>query len=399
MRPLKPSWLKGTVIVTVKGHYPERFFDLCVRHHIPVWAITKQSDLECSGQIHLSDIHRLRQLRRKTRYKLYFKGKLGMPFLIVQLKKLKIQLFSLVSALLFFLYLSQSVWFINIDGVTAEMEKDMLETLTELGVKRGKLKLLMDGPSEIQQQLLAKYPEILWVGVTTSGTSYRLEVVSKKQMEEDQVKARTHLYAKKDGVITDIFVAKGRPLVEVNDFVKKGQLLVTGELVDDPEHEQQSELTAVEARIKASTWYESEISTPLTVKYQTETGESVNKYYLNIGSLAIPIWGFRKHEFDQIRQESKVYTAKLGNWQLPLAFTRLEVKETETIELERSEEEAIKAGINQAKRNLIQQLGTETEIMEEKILHQTIENGKVNIHVYFTVIEDIVNTIESDQGD
>src|SRR5690625_4851464 len=182
--------------------------------------------MESFGDIYLSDIRKIRKIRRKTRYKVTFVQKRGLPFFLKKLKTQYHMVLTFILASLFFLYLTQSIWFIDIEGVSAEIESDLRATLSQQGIKRGKLKLLMDKPYQIQSQLLTEHPDLLWVGINSNGITYHLEVITKKQPAERKKTERTHLYAKKDGVIREMFVAKGRPLVGVNDFVRKGQLLV-----------------------------------------------------------------------------------------------------------------------------------------------------------------------------
>lgn len=56
---------------------------------------------------------------------------------------------------------------------------------------------------------------------------------------------------------------------------------------------------------------------------------------------------------------------------------------------DRSREEAVEVGINQAKSDLLRTLGPEAEIITEKVLQQTLERGKVILSLYFTVEENI----------
>lgn len=402
MKQIQPIWLKGIVTLRVHGHYPERFFDFCARHQIPVWSIKKQSNLECIGDIYVKDINRIRQLRRKTHYKLSFDKRRGLPFFYKRLKGLKPLLISFFLAFIFFLYLTQCVWFIEIDGVSSEMKESISITLSDYGVKKGKVKFLMDNPSEIQRKLLNDYPDLLWVGIVPDGVTYKLEVITKKQPPEPNKNRRTHIYAKKDGVISEMFVAKGRSLVAVNDFVKKGQLLVTGELNQiekDDKDESLAETGEAEAEIYATTWYESRVSIPLKGIYQTETGQVNNKYHLQIGSFQIPIWGFHLTDFEFEHIESDYYELSFGKWTVPISLKRDSHKEIIPVEIKRSEEEATGIGLEQARQNLLRNLGRETAIIDEKILQQSTENGKVNLHVYFTVKENIVNTIDMNQGD
>ena len=80
MRGYRKNWLVGYVEVKVKGEYPERFFELCARNGIQVWEIKKTDQKTCTGRIRITDISLLRELKRKTIYKIYFKKRYGFPF-------------------------------------------------------------------------------------------------------------------------------------------------------------------------------------------------------------------------------------------------------------------------------------------------------------------------------
>ena len=124
-----------------------------------------------------------------------------------------------------------------------------------------------------------------------------------------------------------------------------------------------------------------------------------DKYYLTIGSFQLPIWGFGSTDFSDEKVVSDQRQLTIANWTFPLSILINTHKEVEVIHQERSEEEAITLGLEQARQNLLRELDSTSSIIDEKILHQSAENGKVNLHVYFTVNENIVNTIESSQGD
>lgn len=402
MKQLKPLWVKGIVKIKVTGHYPERFFDFCARNGITIWSIEKCSQMESFGDIYLSDIHKIRKLRRETRYKVSFVHKRGLPFLLKRLKTQHHMVLTFILASLFFLYLTQSIWFIDIEGVSTEIESDIRASLSQQGIKRGKLKILMDKPYQIQSQLLTEHPDLLWVGINSNGVTYHLEVITKKQPAEREKTERTHLYARKDGVIREMFVAKGRPLVGVNDFVRKGQLLVTGELDQvegEDAEEEKRELIAIDAEIYATTWYESEVIVPLEAVYQVETGLSKDNYYLKIASFQIPIWGFGSSDYEHEQIESSAQSISISNWELPISFIKKTHKEVEMLKRERSEESTAKVGLDQARKNLERRLDETSSIISEKILHQSIVNGKVKLHVYFTVNETIANTTSRNQGD
>ena len=64
-----------------------------------------------------------------------------------------------------------------------------------------------------------------------------------------------------------------------------------------------------------------------------------------------------------------------------------------------TKEEAIKEGKKMARADLQKLLDEEDEIVGEKILHESIENGKVKLSIHYQVIEDIAIGQPIIQGD
>lgn len=402
MRQLEAKWLKGYVTIKVVGYYPERFFDLCARNGIQVWKIKKTDQTICTGHVYLHDIQLIKKLRTQTRYKLYFTSRSGAPFTFKRMKKKKPMLLAAICSLLFVLYLSNIVWRVEITGVRPEVEMQLRTTLEEQGVSQGRLKFLIDPPNEIQKNLLEEHSDLLWVGVKVQGTTYHLEVVEKTNVNEREEGKPSHIVASKDGVIIDMYVSKGRPLVGVNEFVRKGQTLVSGHLADrheDDESEQHQTTVESIAEVYATTWYESTLSVPIEAEYQTLTGEQSNKYFLGVSNFRLPIWGFFSKTYENTQIETNKTPIQFLKWELPIYFIKEDRYQVEEVKESRTQKEASEIGIDQARQELLQTLGREAEIIDQKILHESLENGKVNLHLYFTVKENIAKTKEIPQGD
>lgn len=404
MKQIQLSWLRGYVTIKVIGYYPELFFDLCVRNHVRVWEIRKIDQTTCTGNVLLRDISLIRHLRKKTRYKLYFIKKRGSPFSLNRILIKRPLVIAIISSFLLLFYLSNLVWRVEITGVRPEIEQQIQASLADQGVYQGRLKFLIEPPNKVQKKLLEVHPELLWVGVQEKGTTYQLEAVEKTIVPERDVGKPSNIIASKDGVIVDMYVEKGKPLVGINDFVEKGETLVTGDLANKGEEEdskdsEQPNYIAVKAEIYANTWYEVSLTIPLEAQYQTLTGEQSNKYRLGMGRFNIPIWGLfsKSYNTSQVETAKKPFNFLL--WQLPIHFIREDIYQVENVEEERTIEQARSIGIKQAKQEIIQELGHEVEIRSEKILHESLENGKVNLHLYFTVKENIAKIKAIPQGD
>ncbi|MFB1050777.1 sporulation protein YqfD [Paraliobacillus sp. JSM ZJ581] len=406
MNKIQATWLQGYVQLKIVGYHPELFFDLCVRHHINAWNIKKIDQTTCTGNIYIKDIKKMRRLRKQTRFKVYFIKKNGLPFLFKQTTNNLPLILGLTASFFLVLFLSNMVWSIDVQGVRPELEKQIRITLNENGVYKGKLKFSIRSVTEMQQLLLDEIPELLWIGVKENGTTYALEGVEKTQISEKEDASPRHIVAAKNGVITDMYVSKGRPMVSVNDYVNKGDILVAGTLSEEEvkkeknkDQKKRHNQIAATAEIYASTWYESNVTIPIEADYHVLTGETANKYYFNVANFSIPIWGFFEEEYTDQQVEIEKRSIHFFQWKLPIHIIKKEVYEREHVQEKRTKEEVKKIGIEQAKKNLQQQLGSDAEIKKEKILHETAESGKVKLRLYFTVRENIAKIQDLSQGD
>ncbi|UFU01387.1 sporulation protein YqfD [Radiobacillus kanasensis] len=401
------SYFTGYVTMKITGSRPELFFALCAKENVPVWNVKKISNKVCLGNIHLKDVARVKKFRRKTVYKVSFLHKKGIPFLSQRILHKKPLVVGLVLSILFIGFLSNMVWDVRVSGVHPELEKKIMTQLDEYGVEPGTLKFRLGSPSSIQQKLLDDIPELLWVGVKEKGTTFYLEGVEKTLVEEKEEPGPRNLIAQKKGVIIDMFVSKGKPMVEVNDFVQKGELLVSGNIniqeekegEEDKKEEQKPDLVSSEGEIIAETWYQTSVSIPLEANYEVLTGHNKKKYYLNFAGFSLPVWGFGNPDYKNKQTETVEKSFHFLKWELPISFKQVNVQEAKEEQVKRSKKEAKEAGLAQARKELKSKLEKDAEIVSEKVLHETYESGKVKLILYFTVHENIVKNQPISQGD
>ncbi|MBU5466432.1 sporulation protein YqfD [Virgibacillus sp. MSJ-26] len=396
MKPIQGSFLSGYVRISIEGHLPEMFFQSCINQSIPVWNIKKEAKDKCSGNIKLEHVQLIKRINRQHRYKIKFTQKKGIPFFFNRFLGKKELIFGLIVGIMLVIFLSNIIWKVEITGVPKDLEEKISEQLTSYGIHPGVWKFTLDSPGDIQRQLEEDVPELLWVGVHKKGTTFVLEGVEKLIVEKEKVQGPRDLVATKTGVIKKMYVSKGQPKVQVNDYVEPGDLLVSGNLTnkDDEEDSEKGEKKPIyvssEGEVIANTWYELSVTVPLKTNHERLTGNQVNKYYLQMNDINIPIWGFRSPEYELSTIENEHNAIRFLRWQLPVNIVKSTISEKEHLDMERSKEEAIKTGVEQAKKELKLQLGSDVEITSEKLLHQTIENGKVKLKLYTTVEENIV---------
>lgn len=404
MKHIQGTKITGYVTILVTGENPELFFQKLTNQGINTWDINKINESKCTGKIALKDIKYVKQTRRKTNYKISFIQRSGAPFLVKRYLKKREILLSFLLSIAFILFLSNIVWDIQIQGVTKDVEEKIEKQLNSYGIHRGSLIHRLGSTGKIQQNLLADVPDLLWIGVHKQGTTLFLEGVEKEIVERKEIEGPTNLIAAKNGVIEKMYISKGQAVVNVNDYVKKGDLLVSGvietKVNDDEEEEEEeekgpsTELVAAEGVITANTWYEVDVTVPLEAKYEILTGHYQTKYYLRINEFNIPVWGFGSTDYEHIYREIEDKPIYFLKWKLPISFHQHTLHEKQFKMVNRTKEEAINKAIEQAKNELKLKYGSSIEFLSENVLHEDIESGKVKVKLYISVLEDIAKEEE-----
>ncbi|NSL50289.1 sporulation protein YqfD [Calidifontibacillus erzurumensis] len=395
---MKNQWtnfFSGYVKIKVTGKLIEPFLNHCVKENLRIWNLKRINPNSVTGYLMLEDIPKIRKIIRKSECKLEFIGRRGIPFLLKKMISNSGFIIGLLAAVFLILFLSNIVWSIEITGANPKLEHDIRKELSAIGIKRGKLHFSLPTNEQIQSKLMERIPEITWVGVQLNGTSYHFEVVEKKVVEEPAPLSPRHLVAKKKAVIYDYFVEQGQPVVKINDFVRPGQILVSGIIGK----EGKTELTAAKGKIFGEIWYKSHITVPLETEFHVFTGKYMEKYYLNIFNFSIPLWGFKKVEFSNYKIENIDKQIKFLKWNLPIVYRKQIIREEEKHLRKYDQKTAIQVAKKTAIDALKAKLDEDAVIKGENVLHQKVDNGKLKLMIHYQVIEDIAIPQPIVQGD
>jgi similar to stage IV sporulation protein len=395
---MKNQWIEfysGIVSVKVSGKGIERFINKLIRDDITIWNVRRHGNETVLFNVKLKNIKQLRVAARNCGCKIRFQQRIGVPFLF---KKLLGNSGILIGAALFFitiLLLSNMVWGIEIKGANPATEYQIRKEMEKMGIKTGKFQFFIEDVESIQRNLTNHIQVLTWVGVELKGTTYHLQVVEKNTPEQPVPTGPQHLVAKKEAIITKIFVEKGKQLVSINDHVNKGQLLVSG-LIGK---EGQTEQVSATGEIKGETWYKSNVELPLKSTFQVFNGNEKRKFLINIGEFAIPVWGFGQPKFKEYDTEENSQMFHFLYWQLPISYESKTYRERETVTRVYTTEEAIKKAKEIAVKDIKTRLSEDATIKGEKVLHKAIENGKVKLSLHFQIIENIAEGQPIIQGD
>ncbi|MBP3888244.1 MAG: sporulation protein YqfD [Cellulosilyticum sp.] len=264
-------YLKGYVIVEVRGVNGEKFLNLVTYHGIELWNVQRIGEYIrfCTS---IPNFKAMKHDAHKTKVRLKIMEKKGLPFFTYRYKKRKLFVIGIGVFIVMLWILSSFVWLVEVEGNTRINSIDVISTLEANGYSTGKLKMKMNLRTA-EALLIKEYPDLIWVGIDYEGTRMVVRVAESVLPPEMNAKEipSSSLVSKRDALITYIAVEKGKPMIKAGDIVKKGDVLVAGEM---PLGEEDPSLyyTCAKATVRGKTIYE--------VK-KTINLEQVKKQYLD----------------------------------------------------------------------------------------------------------------------
>ncbi|WP_422660327.1 sporulation protein YqfD [Paenibacillus sp. EC2-1] len=377
--------IRGYLKLTVRGEHVEAFINALAETGTPIWDVRPTGEHSAEFKLLLNDFKGLRPLLKRTGCRTRIQERHGLPFRALRLLKRKMFVGGIVAFFAILLALSSMVWNVSVEGNEKVASEDVLEAAKQEGLYPYQWIFRLKSLDKLSTNLATRLPETAWVGVERNGTSIRIQIVEASVPKRPELLSPRHLVSTSDAVITHIYAEKGVPRVQINNRVKKGQVLISGILGD----EENAQNVVAKGEVKGLVWHEYQIEVPLVKTRKTYTGDSSKKSYLVLGNRAVQLWGygevpFEKHEtltlYDPLTWRSRV---------LPFGWMTekvLEVNETKTTI---TEEEAKKEGLDSAFRDILAKYGPDSRLVSQKILHDKKENGKVYMKVLFEVEETI----------
>ncbi|WP_300628319.1 sporulation protein YqfD [uncultured Thomasclavelia sp.] len=222
------------------------------KDHLIVFQLTKIDDN--TYRFYLPIYQRF--LARK--YNMQIIKSIGILYYLVVLFCKKINIIGVISFVLTLLICSRFIFKVEITGNSPSNTKLVEEVLKENNINAGDLKKSYQELNEIYDDLKASFKgKIDYLNIYQEGgvlfVKYTNSVGAKEVENNFQ-----NIYASKDGVIQSIDVSSGNIVVQVNQFVKKGDLLVSNTITST---NGENKIIATKGKVMAYTYvtYQGEI--------------------------------------------------------------------------------------------------------------------------------------------
>lgn len=381
-------YLQGYVMIEVSGFSVERFVNMATHRGIYLWDITFEKT-KVTMKVSSKAYQELERCGEKTGCHYEILGEYGLPVAFRKCEKRKVLAGGVLFCVLALYGLSAFVWTVEIKGNERIETKALEEFCTTRGIYPGAWKMRVD-TKEVTEALITDFSDIAWVSVKINGTKAMVKVVETipktELVEKDTPK---QIVAAKNGMITEIAVERGRPLVVAGAVVEKGELLIDSKVPigigDEITGEKQ---VAASGRVMAKMWYALQEEIPLSNTEKVWKEEVKQDGILVVKDTEINFFHphFGEELFSLEKEESNPLS--IGDFQLPLVWKKGYYRRYEEVERVRTQEEAKAFLQEEIEKKAKSLLGKEGEILDIQIAFGEYED-KVTANATITVVERI----------
>ncbi len=307
----------------------------------------------------------------------------GKEFIINFLISNKYILISLVIGLLVLHLLCSTIFEININVDDESIKNIILESLKENGIDKYKRKKDFNELINIKEKILDRNKDTLeWIEINEKGCTYNIDVTPRiKEKELDLNEEASDIVARKDGKILYIVSESGTKLKDINDYVKKNDILISGNITkgDDVIYQVKSK-----GKVYAEVWYSVNITVPFNYTEYVNTGKIINHYYLDIFNYKFTLLG-KYNSNNVIRNKSLL----LNKPYLPFKLYKEEISVYEYKDFKISEQEAYEEAIKRSENKIKKSLSDDEYIISKKVLKKEVFSSKIKLEIFFKTYENI----------
>lgn len=378
------GWLDGEVCVEVTGQRLEQFINLVVTGGIDLWSLRRGQD-GLTFWMKAEDFRRLRPIVRKTRCRVHIVARRGVPFHWRQFSRRKSMVMGVILCVALVILASSFVWVVEVEGLQERDPEVVLDAAMELGLAPGVPIYRLD-LNQSARELAKELPFITWVGIERSGVRLTIKVLEKVEERQDPP-ALADIVARTDGVVEEIRVLAGSPVVSIGDVVSEGSVLISS----SPATPDRAAISA-RGQVFASVWYTAVERIALSQEVSLPTGREFVCTEVTVeDSVTVRLQGRGEIPFDNYEkvEESRIL---LERWRKPpflVEVKRVYYKELSTYVRQLTEGEALQVACSGANHHVRLQLPPDAEVF--RVSCDIVSQGEEFVEVEATVVvrEDI----------
>lgn len=372
---------KSKIALNIKGKNINRFIKKLTSRKIDILSLKYINSNEINIIVYKRDYEKI--LKIKTIYDILETDVFGY-LKIKKILKLNYHLILIfIIVCMVFLVLINTIFSVEVIHSNKQLRKLIINELEFYNIKKYSLKKDYDEIEKIKKNILKKFPDkIEWLEIENIGSKYVVRVEEREiQPIKNETKARS-IVASKNAVLKKIVAQSGEIVKSVDDYVKKGEVIVSGSLyVDDKEKGK----VRVTGNVYGEVWYVLKINYPFAYFEKQETGRQKENYVIKILNKEIDL--SVKHYKHKKALEKEIVSHSL----LPFSIVYQKQKELRVINQVLTFEQALNLAQNTLENKVKNKLKSDEYIIKSKYLKSRVKETNVEVEMFFAVYENITD--------
>ncbi len=305
-------------------------------------------------------------------------------------QNIKKQLNNQKISIIYFIIILSTIFFmtriiIDIQVITGNinLKSHILNELDKQGIT--KYTTIKDNKTlnNIKEIILSNNKDLLeWLNIERIGMKYVINLEPKVTKSKQEKQEYCNIISTKDSIITRIITSKGEEVVNTNDSVKKGDLLISGSIKYNEELKKQVCASGI---VYGTTWYTINITIPKTKEILTKKEKNRYNILFKYNNRSYKLF---KSRISNYQEENKKIINIFG---IEIYLSKEYEVEKNIIELTSNEQETIiEEKTNEA---LSHTLNKEYKILDRKVLKKQANDSKIELELFIVAEEQISTTI------
>ncbi len=298
------------------------------------------------------------------------------------IERYNIFIISLVIGIIFLYYLSNIIFDVKIMSNNDELVKIIYNELNEAGIRKYRLIKSFSQKEEIRKKIIDTYKDkIEWLEIDRIGSKYYVHVLERIINKNNYSSKYQNIVARKNAVIMKIEASNGDIVCKVNDYVNRGDVLISGVI---KKNDVIKDLVQAKGKVYGETWYIVRVELPRTYEVMSNTKNSFKRLSINLFDKRLFLFKNKKYINEEYMDKS-ILKSNL----LPISLNITKINELKKDNYFYTYQDALEKGLRLAKEKLIDNLKGDSQILFQKKLKLYEENSTIIIEVFFKVYEDI----------
>lgn len=382
------NYLKGYVIIRIKGLTLERLLNLALSKDIYLWNVNRINATTIEATVSLEGLDALEEIINRSGCRVELSQRVGLPYILDRLKHRKMFVLGIAISISLIVILSNIVWEIEITGAEQTPTDEIIELLKENQINVGRLKSQID-TGKVEGIILKEYDYLSFLDVQISGVKM---VIDLKELDIEPERVDTsypcNIIARKKGVIIKIIAKNGKAIVAQGKIVEENDILISG--VMDSETSDNTYLVHAEGEVRAQTRYSHIIEVPIIKLDKVETGRVYKQRGLSINEKGVRFLSgdipYENYIEEIVKKD--IINLKWPKIDFPVKIVNYIYREVEIEEVKQDIDFLKTSTKIEATREINKKLSETSEIISRDAIY-TIDGNVLRTKVTIETIEDI----------